>query len=305
MSQPLFDPSSKWMLEEQGAGILYLAGARSVVSCRARKAEVVQPRKLPDGLLEVRFASQSAPGLVLVEVATYPEKRVIGQVQDDIRLVRQARGVLPEALVLCLCPRGSYRVPEQGEERSPQGWTAATLKWKVVELWTLSAEELLAAPNVGVVPWVPLARYDGPAEVLLQRCRDRLEREGGAQQANLLAVTQVFARLHFDKPEWLEILGGRRAMIESPLIQEIVEESERAGRTKTIVEVLEARFGTVPPAITAGLEQVKEGEKLRRLTRQAAVCQSLQAFEGDLHKELSAPAPASTRGKRHSRKPPP
>jgi predicted transposase YdaD len=305
MSQPLFDPSSKWMLEEQGVGILYLAGARSVVSCRARKAEVVQPRKLPDGLLEVRFAGQAGPGLVLVEVATYPEKRVVEQIQDDIRLVRQARGVLPEALVLCLCPRGSYRVPEQGAERSPQGWTAATLKWKVVELWTLSAEELLAAPNVGVVPWVPLARYDGPAEVLLQRCRDRLDREGGAQQANLLAVTQVFARLHFDKPEWLEILGGRKAMIESPLIQEIVEESERAGRIKATVEFLEARFGAVTPTVTAGLQQVKEEEKLARLTRHAAVCPSLQAFEDALRQELPAPAPTSTRGQRRSRKPSP
>ena len=43
VSQPLYDPSGKWMIEEQGAGILYLAGARSVLSCRARKAEVVQP----------------------------------------------------------------------------------------------------------------------------------------------------------------------------------------------------------------------------------------------------------------------
>ena len=62
MSQQLFDPSSKWMLEEQGASILYLAGARSVLSCRARKAEVVQPRQLPDGLLEVRFAGSAEPG---------------------------------------------------------------------------------------------------------------------------------------------------------------------------------------------------------------------------------------------------
>jgi predicted transposase YdaD len=168
----------------------------------------------------------------------------------------------------------------------------------------LSAEELLAAPNVGVVPWVPLARYDGPAEVLLQRCRDRLDREGGAQQANLLAVTQVFARLHFDKPEWLEILGGRKAMIESPLIQEIVEESERAGRLKATVEVLEARFGAVSPTVTAGLQQVKEEKQLARLTRHAAVCPSLQAFEDKLRQELSAPAPASTRGKRRAHKPP-
>ena len=38
MSLPLFDPSSKWMIEEQGASILYLAGVRSVVSCRAHRA---------------------------------------------------------------------------------------------------------------------------------------------------------------------------------------------------------------------------------------------------------------------------
>src|SRR5271154_4082147 len=142
MSQPFFDPSSKWMLEEHGKSILYLAGARSVVSCKARKAEVVQPRKLPDGLLEVRFASSADPGLVLVEVATYPEPRVVEQIQDDIRLVRQARGVLPEALVLCLCPRGAYRVPQQAEQRSALGWTSESLSWKVVEVWTLSAEEL-------------------------------------------------------------------------------------------------------------------------------------------------------------------
>src|SRR5262249_16205706 len=151
----------------------------------------------PDGLLEARFAGSAEPRLVLVEVATYPEPRVVKQVQDDIRLVRQARGVLPDALVLCLCPRGKYRVPEQAEEQSPLGWVSESLRWKVVEVWTLSAEELLAAPRVGIVPWVLLARYDGPPEVLLQRCRDRLDREGVAQKANLLAVTQVFAKLKF------------------------------------------------------------------------------------------------------------
>jgi hypothetical protein len=304
VSQPLFDPSSKWMLEEHGASILYLAGARSVLSCRARKAEVVQPRQLPDGLLEVRFAGSAEPGLVLVEVATYPEKRVVEQVQDDIRLVRQARGVLPEALVLCLCQRGAYRVPEQAEERSPRGWTGAALSWKVVELWTLSAEELLAAPDVGVVPWVSLAHHDGPPEVLLQRCRDRLEREGGAQRANLLAVAQVFARLQFDKPEWLEILGGRKAMIESPLIQEIVSESRREERRKAVLDILGTRFGEVSPAVMAGLEQVKGEEQLLRLTRHAVTCLNPQAFEDWLRQELPAPAPASTRGKRRSRKPP-
>jgi hypothetical protein len=121
MARQTYDPSSKWMLEEQGKSILYLGGARDVLFCKARKAEVVQPRKLPDGLLETTFAGRKGSRLMLVEVATYPEERVVEQIRDDIRLVRQARGVLPEALVLCLCPRGTFRVPQQAEETNALG----------------------------------------------------------------------------------------------------------------------------------------------------------------------------------------
>jgi hypothetical protein len=303
MSQQTFDPGSKWMIEEQGAGILYVAGARSVISCRARKAEIVQPRQLPDGLLEARFADRPEPSLVLVEVATYPEPRVVEQIRDDIRLVRQARGVLPEALVLCLCPRGSYRVPQQAQEQSALGWTGETLSWKVVEMWTLSAEEVLGAPGAGAVPLASLARFEGPPEVLLQRCRDRIDREGGKQRANLLAVTQVFARLHYDKPEWLQILGGSKAMIESPLIQELLAEREQTTKAADIVTFLTARFGTPSDAVRAGLAQIKDMAKLDRLLNGTATCPSLQAFEELLRQELPAPPAPSTRGKRRSRKP--
>jgi hypothetical protein len=131
----------------------------------------------------------------------------------------------------------------------------------------------------------------------------RIDREGGKQRANLLAVTQVFAGLHFNKPEWLDILGGEKAMIESPVLKRIVAESARAERVKTLVRFLQARFKAMTPTITAGLEQVKGAQKLEHLTDQAATCLSLQAFEDALLKELPAPTPASTRGKRRSRKP--
>ncbi len=301
MSQQLFDPSSKWILEERGASILYLAGQRSVVSCRARKAEVVQPRKLPDGLLEARFARVKDPRLILVEVATYPEKRVVEQVCDDLRLVRQARGLLVDALVLCLCPKGAYRVPETAEDASPLGWSSETLRWKVVELWELSAEELLSGPDVALALWATLAKYDGPPEVLLKRCRDRIDKDGGDQRENLLAVAQVFARLHFDRPEWLDILGGRKAMIESPLIQEIVQESKRTAHVEMIVGILQDKFGPVGPTIEAGLALLKEEASLKRLNVRAVTCDSLQAFEEALREELPKPPPASTRGKRRKK----
>ena len=169
-------------------------------------------------------------------------------------------------------------------------------------MWTLSAEELLTAPDVGAVTLASLAKYDGPPAVLLQRCRDRIDREGGEQRANLLAGSQAFARLHFDRPEWLNILRGRKMLIESPLIREIADESERTGHIKATLRVLVRRFGAVTPTITAGLERVKEANRLDRLTDQAVDCASLQSFKDGLREELPKPPPASTRGKRRPKK---
>jgi hypothetical protein len=102
----------------------------------------------------------------------------------------------------------------------------------------------------------------------------------------------------------LDILGGEKAMIESPVLKRIVAKSERATRVKDITRFLQARFNAMTPTITAGLEQVKGVKKLDGLIDKAATCLSLEAFEEALLGELPAPAPASTRGKRRSQKAP-
>jgi hypothetical protein len=102
-----FDRSSKYLVQRQGKGILWLGGARDVHLCCALHAELVQPRRLPDGLLEVFFRGRSTPDHVLVEVATYAEKRVLKQALDDLTLAYQQLGTLPELLMLVLRPRGA------------------------------------------------------------------------------------------------------------------------------------------------------------------------------------------------------
>jgi hypothetical protein len=89
---------------------------------------------------------------------------------------------------------------------------------------------------------------------------------------------------------------------ETFFFEDIISECRQQERVKVLHEVLEARFGVLPPTVTAGLQQVKDQEKLVRLSRHAATCPSLQAFEDALRQELSPPPPASTRGKRRSRK---
>lgn len=117
------DRSRKWLLEHQGRGLAMLGGLRDVVSCKSIQAEVAQPIRLPDGLLEVRLRGQRQPLLLLVEFCTYPESRTSKQMMDCIMLVIQARKVLPEMLALVLCPKGNAEVPQRHEIASKLGWT--------------------------------------------------------------------------------------------------------------------------------------------------------------------------------------
>jgi hypothetical protein len=270
-----FDKGSKYLVQRQGRGVLWLGGARHVRRYRALQAELVQPRRLPDGLLEVFFQGRSKPDYVLVEVATYPERRALKQALEDLTLAHLHLRVVPEMLMLVLRPKGRFRVSGRHEVRSRLGWSQLGCGWKVVELWTLGAEELLAAGDVGLVPWVPLTRFDGPPEPLLERCRERIEQQAHPNdRENLLAVAQVMTRLRFPQPELVNLLGGTKVMIESPLIKELLAED----RQQAIMEVLTTRFGAVPQKVRKPLRSVVDLKRLTGLIRFAVECPDLEAF---------------------------
>ena len=44
-----------------------------------------------------------------------------------------------------------------------------------VNLWTVPAERLLQANEVGLLPWLPLTHFDTAPEVLLRECRERID----------------------------------------------------------------------------------------------------------------------------------
>jgi hypothetical protein len=238
-----FDRSSKWLLQHHGDSILWLGDIGPVRSWRPLQAEVVQPRQLPDGQLEVELGDRSKPRLVLIEVATYPEMRLAEQVARNCMLVYLDRRVVPDVLTLVLKPKGSLRVAGLHRLESGPGTTRIEVAWRVVELWTVPAEQRLAARDVGLIPWVPLTRMTAPPENVLAECRRQIDANAPAHEhANLLAVAQVLARLRYNKASPLKLFGGKQTMIESPLIQELMSERMH----KAITSVLEARFGHVP-----------------------------------------------------------
>jgi hypothetical protein len=192
-----FDRGSKWLFQHHGLALLRAGGVHGAVrTWRAVAPDVVQPRQVPDGLLEVHFADRKTADLFLAEIATYPEARVVRQLVRDTLLVFLDREVLPEVVAFVLQPRGPLRVNFQQQIKSRLGWTGLDIKWRVVEVWNLTAEELFAANEVGLLPFVPLTKFDGPPEPILRRCRRRSdELAAKAQHANFLAVSQVMTRL--------------------------------------------------------------------------------------------------------------
>jgi predicted transposase YdaD len=274
-----YDRSSKWLIEQYGDSILRLGGVGPIRSWRAVQTELVQPKQIPDGLLEVQFADRAAESLFLIEISTYPKQANYDQALRDAVFVYVSRQRLPELLTVVLRPEGNKRVTGTHVLTSPEGWTQLRLKWRVVKLWTLPARQLLDANDIGLVPWVPLTKFREPPEVVLQECRRRIDEQAPAnERANFLAVTQVMSRLRYNSLDLMALFGGRQAMIESPLIQELLSEQ----RQNYILRVLTKRFGAVPSELLGNLKMIQDEQEQTNLMDWANVCPDLGAFRARL-----------------------
>jgi hypothetical protein len=317
MARDRKDRSASWFMEHHGGALLRLAHLGHFVRWQAAQTVLGFPKQIPDGLLDVTFPDKPAPDPFLIEIESYPEPDTLDQIRKDLAMVLLTRGVVPDILLLVLRPKGNLAISPEQIVASARGLTELRLKVHVVNLWTVPAEELLAAGDVGLIPWVPLARYDGPPEALLQECRQRIEQQGKPEeQDNLLAVTRVMAEARYNDPQLLSVLlGGRimsfeKVLLDTPAGQRFLAERDRATTERVeretaqrveretaqrveretaqrveretarrnILRLLKAHFGPVPDEVTAQLDAIQEQQKLDDLLLAAASCPDLQAF---------------------------
>jgi hypothetical protein len=146
---------------------------------------------------------------------------------------------------------------------------------------------LLAAGDVGLIPWVPLAQFAGPPEPIFRQCRARIDRDAPpGERENLLAVTQVLAGLRYNNPSLFQLLGGREAMIDSPVLQELKAEwtheatrkATRETQRRAILHFLVARFGPEAKGLGAALDAIEDEARLDELVESAALCPDLESF---------------------------
>ena len=92
---------------------------------------------------------------------------------------------------------------------------------------------------------------------------------GLIEQGQLVAAFQAWTR---------NILGGREAMIESPVLQELKAEWTREAQRRDITNVLVARFGPEAKNLGAALDAIDDEVRLDDLVESAALCPDLESF---------------------------
>jgi hypothetical protein len=282
-----YDKRSKWLIQHFADCILRLVGVRGIVSWRSIQADLVQPRRLPDGFVEVQSVGPAKPDLYILEIATYPEARVTLQVLADTAMVYLDRQVLPEVVVLFHHPKGNAKALDALDLRSPQGMTHWKVSWRIAKMWEIPAEQLLAANDIGLIHWLPLTEFKGSPEPIIRQCRARIDQVASAdERLNLLAVTQFLARLRYNDTKLFQILGGRKAMIESPLFQELkaewTHESARETTIRILMSILVTRFGSKAEEFETRIKAIDDEARLEELAKCAATCRTFGSFRKQL-----------------------
>lgn len=179
--------------------------------------------------------------------------------------------------------KGRYHVPPSVLRESPSGSTKISVEWRVVELWKQPAEPLLGSDDPGLMPWLPLTDFAGRPEPVFQRCREVIGHASTeSERINLLAVTQVLAGLRYNDPRLLAILGGRRIMIESPVLRELEAEWKAEAKAESVLAFLEGRFGSVPSDVRTAVREIHDLARLDLISRAAGQCEDISTFRAQV-----------------------
>jgi hypothetical protein len=154
--------------------------------------------------------------------------------------------------------------------------------YEVVRLWERAADQLLAA-DLGVAPLAMLGRLpeglsleDGLTAVA-QRLADRLTREAPPDLAKkLLTDALLLTGLRVRRDAAVRIFRGVRVMQESDTYLMILDEGKEQGIRETILFLGEDHFGPPDDAVKAGLTNITDLNRLKRMVRQTPKVASWQ-----------------------------
>lgn len=166
-------------------------------------------------------------------------------------------------------------------------------EYDVIRAWQLSADTLLEGP-IGALPLSVLADdARGRLEDVVGRMDRRLRDEPTPDSTRklLLASSFILSGLRYNEDEIQTAFLGVTGMKESITYQAILREGRSEGikegiaggtiaaRQADLIDVLEERFGVVPPELATRIRTMSDSAKLQAAIRQAVRVQSLSEFQ--------------------------
>jgi hypothetical protein len=149
-------------------------------------------------------------------------------------------------------------------------------------LSTLRADEVLrqiaegTAPR-SVLPWIPLMQ-NGNESGIIQTWKEVAATEPHvSRRTDYGALAAVFAEAVQREDIWDNALKEWN-MQESRIVKKWEDVGRRENSVESVVEVLQARFGNLPPDLPHQLNSVADLAVLRELLRQAALISSVDDF---------------------------
>jgi predicted transposase YdaD len=263
---PSYDPTLKTLVEASPADWLPLLGLprrrvtvedtdlATVVSGAVDKVLRVHAR--PDYLLHLDFQAGHDSAILPRRLRLY----------NGVLDYRHDRLVLSVA-VLLRPEADSPQLTGSFERGFPGQGPIALLRYRVIRVWQLPVEQLLAG-GLGTLPLAPISDVD-EARVpdVVRRMKERLSRERRHQRAaDLWAATYLLLGLRYSDAFadllFQEVLG----MEESTTYQAIVRKSRLAEAREILSRQGRKRFGPADEASAAALNAIEDVQRLEELS---------------------------------------
>lgn len=178
------------------------------------------------------------------------------------------------------------------------GERVAHCRFRLLPLWRVPAQDVVAQRLVGLYPLLPLMQPQGRAEpaAVLAQCQELILEQvpPGEARADAYVALGVFGGLVWPVDLVMQILRRRALMMESAVYRHILDEGREVGRQqglqeglqqgqverlhKDLLQVLEVRFGVVPADLAERVQEFRDLEELEGLLKRALLVASVEAF---------------------------
>lgn len=218
-----------------------------------------EPQLVLDTLYRIRYHGVICA--VNIELQASPDKTMPRRLYEYGARASIVHKLPIISVVLWLHARGA--LPKSPYELRAAELLIATWHFHSIEVRKLSASAIIEAGPLGLLPFVPFMQ--GASEARIEQAMRRVKATAPADQINPLAfIMAVFTAQAKHDADLAQIIVRRVLNMsfdifkDSPLYQEIVQESAQAERSKLTRIALEGRFGTLSEDIIQALNTANE-----------------------------------------------